>query len=372
MMSSMRITYVAFSIVFWLAGPTLAQPVRYPPFDVASPEASEYRQAMALKTSEVTEAIALLKDIDVRHPRSSLGAVSLFQAATLSRALSDKQAIYRQISQEYPQSRFDIFARAALINLETATVPRDTEGRMQKLDQLCQSFGAPRLRSILNDNAASAAQASNLSEEIQDGLDEVYDEVGGCLEHLGRNQDALDLAFFQRDNFLNNTSAADRITYLLVLQKFGHWTPYHGQPNRDPKVEILRPKAGHSTGPRPKVVWETTVGDWRVSQVNVQGVTVTLDGKDVKNQVRWRTRTNSRLNTKTNAVFERIHFSFRPTNRLSSGAHQLVIVVPVQGYPGSGPGKTESRLNFHVGRERDENDDDGDEPRWPHCYQDDN
>ena len=366
MMSSRHIALVvAFGLVIWLAWPTFGQPVRYPPFDVSSPEASEYRQALAMKTSERTEAIALLRDIGARHPRSSLGAVSLFRAATLSRTLSDKQAIYRQISQEYSQSRFDIFARNALINLEMATTPHDFESHMLKLDQLSQSFGAPRLRTILNDNA----QASNLSEEIQDGLDEVYDEIGGCLEHLGRNQDALDLAFFQRDNLLNNTSAADRIRYLLVIQRFGNWTPYQGQPKRDPKVEILRPKAGHSTGPRPKIVWETTVGDWRFSQVNVQAVTVTLDGKDVKSLARWRSRTDTRLSTKPNAIFERIHFSLRPATRLSSGAHQLIVVVPVQGYTGTGPGKTESRVNFYVGRDRDDDDDDDDEPRPPHCFQ---
>lgn len=369
MMSSRHIALiVALGLVIWLAWPTFGQPLRYPTFDVSSPEASEYRQALAMKTSERTEAIALLKDIGARHPRSSLGAVSLFQAATLSRALSDKQAIYRQISQEYSQSRFDIFARNALINLEMATVPHDFENHMLKLDQLSQSFGAPRLRTILS----GSAQASNLSEEFQDGLDEVYDEIGGCLEHLGRNQDALELAFFQRDNLLNNTGAADRISYLLVIQRFGHWAPYQSQPDRDPKVEILRPKAGHSTGPRPKVVWETSVGDWRFRQVDVQAMTVTLDGKDVKSLVRWRSRTNARMSTKPNAIFERIHFSFRPATRLSSGAHQLVIVVPVEGYTGTGPGKTESRLNFYVGRDPDDDDDDSDEPRLPHCYQDDN
>jgi hypothetical protein len=342
---------IGFCLAFLLSGACPAQ--NYPDFDIV--QEKEYCRALELTDrGRGREAIELLEQIAASHPRSTVGAVSLFRAASIAADFQSRTKYYNQIIAEYPRSRFEIFARASLINLATPSIPRDVAERLRQYDQLLQSVGVPPLASVLKGGPRPARQVRALSLEIQKGLDTIYGQIGGGLEQLQRSNDALALAIFQRDLFPFNDRAASRIRYLMVVRKYGRWTGYDGQPDQNPRIRFKKPSGCR----RPKLQWETTAGEWRSSQVNISKMVVLLDGRDIRDQMSISTKVYSSFKTGPNAVFERLKFSFRPTQPLAFGKHTLTLSVPVHGYTGTGPGFTQTQLDFVVSEPRDGDRDD--------------
>lgn len=340
--------------------PSWAQPLNYPPFDAGANSSAEYRQAVEMiPHGEGVQAIALLKDVAARNPHTTLGATCLFRAAYASQD-ADRRILYAQVSRDYARSRFDIIARACLINLDTATYPRDHQGRLQRYDQMLQSFGAPPLANVLSGATQASRTMRTLPLEIQKGFDQCCIDMGGTLVWLHRPDDALSLAIFQRNNFPFNHGASSRIRYLLAVKRFGDWQGFTAPPDKDPEVHLIQPKQRQTTGPRPRLAWETTVGDWRYAQVDISKVSVLLDGQEIRDQMTVNSKVYGSLSTRPNAVYERLRFSVRPGQPLARGLHRVVITVPVTEYRGMGPGQARINLEFTVGNPKDEREDDDD------------
>ncbi len=361
MLLKFRHLLVVSTLTGLLALAAAAQVVEYPDFDVS--QHAEYRQALQMASrGQATEAIQLLKTLAAQNPRTTLGAVSLFRAASTSGTESVRRGFYSQIISEYPRSRFEIFARQALINLDTGAYPRDHAGRLQKDDQLIQLFGGASLSSVLRGEKNADDKVRALPREIQRGIEPVYNSISHILENLDRRNDALTVALFQRNQPNFGGDSGDRVLYLLFEKKFGSWTGYKSEPRVNPVVRFLKPKNNNRVGTRPRIQWETTAGGWRRPQVTLSRVTVTLDGIDVRNQLTISNKVDSQLRSGPDAIFERIRFTFRPSQPLPFGRHTLLVTVPTGGYSGTGPGQTQARLDFNVSKsERDEDDECEDE-----------
>ena len=365
MLLRFRHLLVVSTLMGLLALAAAAQVTEYPDFDVS--QHAEYRQALQLASrGQATEAIQLLKTLAAQNPRTTLGAVSLFRAASTSGTESVRRGFYSQIINEYPRSRFEIFAREALINMDTGAYPRNDALCLEKYDQLVQSFGGASLASVLRGEKSAEERVKALSREMQKGLEPVYNAMSYILDNVGRRNDALTVALFQRNQPNFSGDSGSRIRYLLFEKKFGEWTGYKSEPRVNPVVRFLKPKNNNRVGTRPKIQWETTAGGWRRPQVTLSRVTVTLDGIDVRNQLTISNKVDSQLRSGPDAIFERIRFTFRPSQPLPFGRHTLLVTVPTGGYSGTGPGQTQARLDFNVSKSERYEDDECEDERENH------
>lgn len=338
----------------------------YEPF-VPSPDYSAAYN-LVVKEGRVAEGVAKFGEVAAQNPGTTLGAVSLLRQAYWS--LPENQvAIYQAVVAGYPDSHFAIKAKLSLLDIQYETLP---EQWRVAADQLAQSYGGPALDDILSgqNSPQLSAQMQALDIERQLGLMPIYTELQGYISTQTKQYEAaLPLALFNRQNFSQYTNAnlLNPVQFNLEMLRFGTWK---GEPVQvvDPDVRILSPKQGQTKGPRPKIRFQTTVGDYRFAQVDLAKVSLKVDGLDVTSQMAVRSHVRKSLKTRPNSLFERLRFKYRPTQRLNAGVHAVEVVIPTMGYSGTGPGVARANWTFQVRNGRDDVDDeqvdDGDDDGW--------
>ena len=364
---------LAACILGLLGVPSTGQSARvYEPFQ-ATPE---FEAGMELvRTGQYSEAFAHYDRLAAQHAGTTLGAESLFKAGFLRSAYgarSDAPAVYREVIRHYPDSEFEITAKLCLIMLE---VGDDYSIRLQRDEQLLRGYGAPGLQEIQRNRAQSVNQLRSLRADLQLGLVDVYDDVHNLVAlQQGQYSDALPLALFMREAFSANPGlqGSDFMNNLLLDVthiQYGEW-PDRSAPITivDPTVRIKSPKDGQRKGPRPKIRVQVKGGDWRQPQIDMAKLQFTLDGQDLKPSMRVRTQiaTNLKDSKKDSRPFERLRLIVRPAQPLAPGNHVISLTVPVEGYSGTGPGRTSATWSFTVSRPRDEAEDEceDDESDW--------
>lgn len=302
---------------------------RYGPF-VPTPE---YRRAFRLvDEGDRAEGARLFREIAAQNPGTALGAESLFQAAYWSETASLRQAAYLAIIEGYPGSSYEVHARKCLAQIDHP----GGSARLQAYDQLAQHFGGPALREILKrgDKNQVVSQFRRLPQEIQGGLVTIYVGIQDILHlTLRRKEDALQVALFNRQAFVFDEVASQQaqsdIYGILSEIKFGHPGSYAHLPSpppQKPTVRVRYPRQGQRTGPRPRIRVECTVGDYRLSQVNLGTLEFTLDGQSLKPLMEVRSKIDTSL--KLEQPFERLRLSARPAQPLSPGTHTILLRVP--------------------------------------------
>lgn len=325
--------------------------------------------------SDVERAAEKFGQIAAQNPGTTLGAVSLLQQALYSDA-ARSGAIYQAVIAGYPRSHFEVLARINLLDLQyPGRATPQVEAWIEAAGQLGQSYGAPALREIMRGSITGGSdQVRAMPLEIRMGLMALYSQIQGATAHqLKRYGEAVPLDLFIRDTFgsLAGDQPSRDLVFDIVKAKYGIWNPstYGARIPIDPTVRILSPKSNQQKGPRPKIRWETTVGDYTHPQVSVANLKATLDGQDIAPQLKVRSKVRKSLKTKSNSVFERLRFTYRPALRLQRGDHTVALEMPTQGYSGSGPGITRVSWTFRVGRDRDDDydecsDEDEDNDGW--------
>lgn len=238
---------------------------------------------------------------------------------------------------------------------------------LAECDLLLRSYGAPTVTEVLHgDLNRLARQAQSLPLELQYGLDEVYAEARAALScRLERYADGLKVTLFLRQAFPlvqgNEDSIAADLEYDLSFLNYGTWRNGMGTLFANPTVKLRSPRQGTVTGPRPRIRFETSVGDIRYSQVDQGRIQLTVDGQDMTPYLSVRTKIPRRL--RDGQPVEKLRFEARPPANLTPGLHQARLVIEVGGYfaRNSGPGRTILTWSWRVGKNRDNPEDDCDE-----------
>ncbi|MBX3110305.1 MAG: hypothetical protein KF743_14080 [Fimbriimonadaceae bacterium] len=348
-----------------LGRPLIGQPVvNYEPF-VPTPE---YRaiQDMINDGKPDTARAAFLALAD-KYPGTTLSGVCLNQAALWSER-GEAQAIYERMRSSFPNSRFEIYARHSLLDLQYG--PNAAVWRAAA-DQLAQSYGGPSLQTILAGDHLNtmSEQIWALPQEYQMGLYSLYSEMCGSLSFTGgRYQEALPMAQFMRQTFWKFETRSDQMAWEMELI----WMRANGvKPSEYKHVSVnptirLRPRKNGVFGPRPRFTLELSTGPLPLNQVSLSQSRILLDGLDFKPSMKLRSYADLRPKKKkdSNKPFEVLRLSGRPAQPLSPGSHTLSLVIVVSGYSGTGPGKTTLDFPFRVTGPRDDDDDDCDDDRW--------
>ncbi len=354
------------ALLFWLTGESHGQPPRtFEPFQMTT----EFRQADQLVTNEqkFSEGVDALLALAATHPGTTLGAVSMNRAAYWCAQFDRPRAesIYHSLIAAYPNSRFEICARLNLLNMRFRG--QNMEGYLAECDRLLSSYGAPTITQVLSgDRRRLAREARSLPLELQYGLDEVYAEARAALScQLERYADGLKISLFLRQAFVavegNEDSIAADVQYDLSFLNYGTWRTGMGTLFANPEVKLRSPRDGKVTGPRPRIRFETIVGDIRYSQVDLSRIQLTLDGQDITPYLSVRTKIPHRL--RDGHPMEKLRFEVRLPMRLAPGLHQAHLVVQVSGYQAksTGPGQTTLTWTFRVGQNQDNPEDECDE-----------
>ncbi|GMU57514.1 MAG: hypothetical protein AMXMBFR33_66600 [Candidatus Xenobia bacterium] len=356
------------TLLFWLwqAAECTGQPPRlYEPFQMTA----EFRQAEELVTrkKKFSEGVEALLALAEAHPDTTLGAVSMSSAAYWCAQFDRPRAesIYRSLIAAYPNSRFEICAKLNLLNMRFRR--QNMEGYLVECDRLLSSYAAPTIMQVLGgDRSRLAREARLLPLELQYGLDEVYAEARAALScQLERYADGLKVDLFRRQAFVdvdgNENNIAANLRYDLSFLHYGTWRTGMGTLFANPTVKLRSPRDGKVTGPRPRIRFETSVGDIRFIQVDLSRIQLTLDGQDMTPYLSVRTKVPHRL--RDGHPTEKLRFEARPPMRLSPGLHQAHLVVQVSGYQAknSGPGQTTLTWTFRVGQNQDNPEDECDE-----------
>lgn len=312
----------------------------------------EYREAMRLGSSDRQAAIDLLLQIAADNPRSRLGGESLSFAAYLTEDRNKTTQIYQDMAAEYADTRFELFARHALVNLQFSYT--NMEGRAEATDQLIQAFGGPGLAEILAapDGHTLVAQLQGLSPEVRIGLTPIYADLHAIVSNWQlRYRDGLKLAVFNREAFstLDKRTAGffmGEVKNDVRLIKYGSIISYDFV-RIDPSVEFIAPAEGDTTGARPTFELRTAVGDFRHSQVDPSGLKVFIDDEEVNPETSLRSQLDP--NFVDGGILERLELSIRPVAALSAGEHTVTIRVPTHGYrEGDAQGLTTVTRTFVV------------------------
>lgn len=128
-----------------------------------------------------------------------------------------------------------------------------------------------------------------------------------------------------------------------------------------PDVRLRYPREGAVVSPRPKIRLETSVGDYRFNQVDLQRSKLTIDGQSLPfNRIRAKYDQALRLGR----PFEKLRIEAQPAQPLAPGTHTLQLEFIVGGYqPEYSAGKTILTRTFKVRQDCRDNDDDEWE-RW--------
>lgn len=351
-----RITCALALLLWLLPAPVPGQEVRtYEPFVPTQ----EFREAFRMvDRGQTREGVQKFREIAARNPGTTLGAMSLFRVAFSAETPVEQRATYQAIIVGYPRSRFEIDARVALALMD---YPEELP-RLRAYDGIAQAFGGPSLQELLGNQSRTQVvrKLRSLPPEIQDGLAELYPTMGAILQNgLHREEDALRMAMFVREAFINGATsarAASTISYILTIRKFGE-SAFRGAPTpvppREPEVTIRSPKSDHQTGPRPKIRVVCTVEDYRQLGINVGGLQLKLDGQDLRPVLEVRTKYDTSL--KPNRPYERMLLIARPPQRLSPGRHTITLEVP------GGNSVARRTWSFRVSRDRDDAEDECDD-----------
>lgn len=238
-----------------------------------------------IRSGQPELAIELYLQYAAEHPRSELGAESLFAAADITGSHLDDKAgadlILEQLIEEYNGSRFEIFARASL--LERAIYNAPPASQLAEFSLFCQGFGAPSLESILSESEPESllVQIAGLHPEVRLGLARVHLTMFYLLLNDDRVDDALTVAHYGRQafdpvfvedehfrlEFESNLAAAAGVP----VSEFG-------RKNLPPVISQLFPPNGTSVSQGANLSLQVSTGSFRNAAVDLASIELTLDG----------------------------------------------------------------------------------------------
>jgi hypothetical protein len=268
----------------------------------------------------------------------------------------DQTLVYlQQIISDFPDTLYETEARADLLAFHFDR-NYDKQAFLQGCADIAQELGGPSLNQIIDspNSLELSNQIRDLGEDKQRRLLKVYQYMYGMV---GRKFDQIpgDVAdheakmralYFLHRTFTPLSIGYDGIRpiYRSLPTDTRNLLPDHPV-FRDPSVTFESPTQGSTTEPQPLIAAKLEGGDFTTQAISLNEIKATLDGQDVKGKLMYQTTFGEPA---TGKPFLTIDLSFRPATPLSPGPHQFMLEVPVEKYPGEGPGKSIKAVDFIV------------------------
>lgn len=303
---------------------------------------------------QIAEGIRTFQDVAERYRGTEAGYKAL--NFLVSHTDDEQTRVYlQQIVSGFPNTIYETKARADLLAYDFDRDHNKT-AFLQGCDEMAQELGGPTLGEIVTswESPDLSAQIRILGADRQQRLLKVYSYMGNMVGSQFQDIPG-DVADHQAKTkilyFLHRTFTPLGIGYdgLLPIYRnlpadIGNSLPSHPL-FVDPIVLFKSPSPNSTTGARPMITAELTTGDFTKQDVSLQNLSATLDGQDVKKLLDFQVNFGE---PQIGEIFVTTDLSFQPTTPLTSGRHQFVLEVPVEKYPGEGPGKTVATLDFFV------------------------
>jgi hypothetical protein len=235
--------------LFYLA-PALGQPPLRP-FHPLVPTPEYIRATERIAHSYIQQGREDLLVLARDNPDTTLGATCLLAAAGYSESDEEAIELLNRVIREYPQSRFEIQARRALVSKQ-ATSPAQC---LQAADALVSSYGAPSLNDILSNPTRAGTKFRALPLDYQRAFIQHYSFMTTNLQVQARLEDSFAVALFGMDviTLVDPTSydyfanSARQVMLDVVGPHSRSWPP------KDPEVRVLQPRGQGGSGPRPRI-----------------------------------------------------------------------------------------------------------------------
>lgn len=316
----------------------------------------EYREATTMVQNWGTraEGVERLLAIGRAHPQTTMGAQCLFEAATYAEDPARAQAIYEEVGRVYAGTAFAVHARNASFVLQNGEKPDDVIFTGE--EQLLASLGAPTLAEIRQRPTQSRQRLSQMEENYREAIGYLYASHLRLLNALKRYDEAILIGALGRELFPHLKVGFDCLDELEMayIKKFHIPMPL-GESKIVPVSLKLNFQDQSQTGPRPLIRGTAFTGDFYSSSIDWQHAVVSLDGTDVRPSLNLICTFPKIL--KPGKVFEKIRFSYRPSQPLTPGRHVFYIKLTPSADRARGV-VTERTLILNVRRDcEDERDD---------------
>jgi hypothetical protein len=307
------------------------------------------------------KALNAYRDLARRNAGRTLGALTSATVARMTSDLEERKAIYQSIIQNYPQSRFEITSKLALLDLNPSSFSADP---LKSTEDLATSYGGPDLATIENHRSRAVTRIRKLPWEYQRGLVFIYTQLHEFRRANNDIRAAMKVALFLREAFpflnVRDTEIDLREDYKLL--RFGKSKGARELARVNPQYRLLRQAS--SCGPRPKLRIQLWTGPWEFEQVSLSGTNFYLDGRRITTDMEASTLIDKKYNDRD--PYEVLTLSYRPDIKLTPGKHVFSGKINTNTWPkGPNLGGTEFSYEFRVTRgsddEEDEREDGGDD-----------
>jgi tetratricopeptide (TPR) repeat protein len=359
-MKLLRTAIVSLALGFALARIGWAQPIVLEKF-VATPA---YLEAKALGERIHDRPIAVEKFLALgrANPRTTLGAVCLFEAAYYLEDSALARPIYEEIKRDYASTVFGLHAQSVIFGMDFGDKP-DAE-RYQARERMLASLGLPITSQVVNRPTQSVRQLKGLEANYSEEVCDLYWSQAAILVALGRYDEAIALAKLGFEVWPTR-SAGHSLAHEVkraYIAKYNLQLPLTPSPARPITLRVDLDENSRRCG-RPLLRGQAYIGDFNSRKIDWSYCVVTLDGVDIRPQLNFVYQYPKKL--KPGKVFELIKFSYQPARPLTPGRHTLYFKL-MTGHKLDGP-VTELTRNFFVDRslrdDREENEDEQDRQR---------
>lgn len=334
----------------------------FPPFRATE----AYAQATSLiARSHIGEGRKALLRIAQENPNTTLGAISLFTAASYSSDKQESVVLYQRIISEYPQTRFELQARQGLLSLQATS----KEQWLVDADRLIGGYGAPTVQEIVQNPTRAGAKFKALPLDYQRAFVQYYDHASANLWNQNRVSEAFSVNLFGMDVLVlvdpeSYPGFASKASHNLETINGPYRTPY---PPLNPEVRILHPRGADpkNTGPRPRIRLEARQKGVSMP-ISLAKATFKMDGQDIKSDIQVLKHSINLNMKKKKDFFERLRLAYRPAVKLAPGPHLFTATIPVRDTKGIGQGTAQVSIQLYVRRPQDDDDevDKHDEDDW--------
>lgn len=303
----------------------------------------------------VADAKKIFRQVANDYPGTEFSLEALRKLGNYSGTVEKCKESYQEIVDTFPGTVHETEGKLGIIGLTQSFQP-DTAVHTQACSELAVQLGGPSYEEIVDsiDLEQATERIRSLNSVEQTSLLAVYTSMWAQFAkdyRLGIPRDpqdreiSLKITTYLRTTFepiFPDYDGMYDIRYCLgpkdspsdLVESFV-----------DPTVSFLAPAPGSQTGPQPKIQAQIVGGDISTAQVSLRNMVATLDGNVVTQALKLE---SSYADIQDDVPFETLSVEFTPSSSLPAGEHEFVLEVPVEKYPGQGPGKTLAVLRFVV------------------------